>query len=89
MSWVEDVKKTLPKDVPLMQVDAHNIVPCWIASDKLEYAARTIRNKINSKLAEYLTEFPPLIEHPHKSERKPEVFSIYMLCYFYVECIIS
>ncbi|XP_077292998.1 deoxyribodipyrimidine photo-lyase photorepair [Arctopsyche grandis] len=72
VSWAEDVKKTLPKDVPLMQVDAHNIVPCWIASDKLEYSARTIRNKINSKLAEYLTEFPPLIKHPYKSERKPE-----------------
>ncbi|XP_039299515.1 deoxyribodipyrimidine photo-lyase, partial [Nilaparvata lugens] len=65
MSWAEQLKKTLPKDVPLCQVDAHNIVPCWIASDKQEYGARTIRNKINNKLKEYLTEFPPLIKHKY------------------------
>lgn len=33
--------------IPVWQVDAHNIVPCWIASDKLEYGARTIRPKIH------------------------------------------
>jgi hypothetical protein len=33
--------------IPLWQVDAHNIVPCWVASDKLEYGARTIRGKIH------------------------------------------
>ncbi|XP_037930535.1 deoxyribodipyrimidine photo-lyase-like, partial [Teleopsis dalmanni] len=59
--WIDDVKNLLPKDIPLTQVDAHNIVPVWIASDKQEYAARTIRNKINSKLGEYLTEFPPIV----------------------------
>lgn len=42
-------------------------MPCRIASDKLEYGARTIRSKINTKLPEYLTEFPPLIKHPHDS----------------------
>jgi len=63
--WVEDVGKSLPKSVPLVQVDAHNVVPLWVASDKQEYAARTIRNKINSKLGEFLTEFPPIIRHPH------------------------
>ncbi|XP_067008214.1 deoxyribodipyrimidine photo-lyase [Anabrus simplex] len=73
MKWVEDVKKKLPSDVPFCQVDAHNIVPCWVASDKLEYAARTIRNKINSKLPEFLTSFPPVIKHPHKSKFKAEV----------------
>lgn len=54
------------------QVDGHNIVPCWVASDKLEYGARTIRNKINSKLDEFLTQFPPLIKHPHTTEHKFE-----------------
>ena len=48
-----------------MQVDAHNIVPCWKASDKQEYSARTIRGKINSKLSTYLVEFPPVVEHLH------------------------
>lgn len=51
-------------------MDAHNIVPCWVASEKLEYAARTIRNKINSKLSEFLTEFPPVIKHPHSTDQK-------------------
>ncbi|XP_037716556.1 deoxyribodipyrimidine photo-lyase-like [Drosophila subpulchrella] len=72
--WVEDVGKALPKSVPLVQVDAHNVVPLWVASDKQEYAARTIRNKINSKLGEFLTEFPPVVKHPHGAgckEAKP------------------
>jgi deoxyribodipyrimidine photo-lyase len=66
--WVDGIKKALPGDVPLVQVDARNIVQIWIASDKQEYAARTIRNKINSKLDEFLTEFPLLIEHSHKAK---------------------
>lgn len=69
--WVESIMKALPGDVPLVQVDAHNIVPIWIASGKQEYAARTIRNKINTKLEEFLTEFPPVIKHPHKASSGP------------------
>ncbi|CAI5496395.1 unnamed protein product [Closterium sp. Naga37s-1] len=42
------------------EVDAHNVVPIWAASDKLEYAARTIRTKIHRKLPEYLAEYPQL-----------------------------
>ncbi|XP_030388576.1 deoxyribodipyrimidine photo-lyase [Scaptodrosophila lebanonensis] len=63
--WVEAVTQALPAEVPLTQVDAHNIVPLWVASEKQEYAARTIRNKINSKLGEFLSEFPPVIKHPY------------------------
>ncbi|XP_063225110.1 deoxyribodipyrimidine photo-lyase isoform X2 [Bacillus rossius redtenbacheri] len=66
--WVDLLAVALPKDVPFFQVDAHNIVPCWVASDKAEYAARTIRNKINSKLPEFLTKFPPVVKHPHSSK---------------------
>uniref|UniRef100_A0A2C9JI45 Deoxyribodipyrimidine photo-lyase n=1 Tax=Biomphalaria glabrata TaxID=6526 RepID=A0A2C9JI45_BIOGL len=54
------------------QVDAHNIVPCWVASPKLEYGARTIRSKIHKQLDEFLTEFPPLVKHPHSPEKMPE-----------------
>ncbi|ESO88680.1 hypothetical protein LOTGIDRAFT_125833 [Lottia gigantea] len=68
MSWVEDVKNNLSKDVPFCQVDAHNIVPCWEASPKCEYGARTIRNKINNQLSTYLTEFPPLVQHKYKAK---------------------
>lgn len=70
-TWTEGIKKKLPKNVPFVQVDAHNIVPIWIASDKQEYAARTIRNKINTKLSEFLTEFPSVLKHPHKAKNVP------------------
>uniref|UniRef100_A0A8C3R155 Deoxyribodipyrimidine photo-lyase n=1 Tax=Cyanoderma ruficeps TaxID=181631 RepID=A0A8C3R155_9PASS len=63
--WVEDVRERLPEDVPFAQVDAHNIVPCWVASPKQEYSARTIRGKIHAQLPEFLTEFPPVVRHPH------------------------
>lgn len=42
------------------QVDAHNIVPCWLASPKQEYAAATFRPKIHRLLPEFLTDFPIL-----------------------------
>lgn len=45
-------------------VDAHNIVPVWAASPKIEYGARTIRSKINKVLGEYLTGFPALEPQP-------------------------
>ncbi|XP_013890048.1 deoxyribodipyrimidine photo-lyase, partial [Austrofundulus limnaeus] len=69
LQWLEDVQKKLPKDVPLIQVDAHNIVPCWVASPKLEYAARTIRGKITSVLPEFLTDFPPVVEHKYSAQK--------------------
>ncbi|MCL4162164.1 UNVERIFIED_CONTAM: hypothetical protein GTU68_016245, partial [Idotea baltica] len=53
-----------------IQVDAHNIVPIWTTSEKVEYAARTIRPKIQRNLPEFLTEFPPLIKHPHSHSEK-------------------
>lgn len=61
MAWCTDVAKQLG-DVPLYQVDAHNVVPVWVASDKQECGARTIRKKIQQKLPEFLTGFPPLPE---------------------------
>nr|XP_056705873.1 deoxyribodipyrimidine photo-lyase-like [Euleptes europaea] len=72
MQWVQDVRDRLPPSVPFAQVDAHNIVPCWVASDKQEYGARTIRRKIHDRLAEFLTEFPPVIRHPYSSTIQAE-----------------
>ncbi|XP_026169697.1 CPD photolyase isoform X1 [Mastacembelus armatus] len=69
LQWLEDVKKRLPKDIPLIQVDAHNIVPCWLASPKLEYSARTIRGKITNLLPEFLTDFPLVDKHPYTATR--------------------
>jgi len=45
-------------DVRFSEVDAHNIVPCWIASPKEEFAAYTFRPKIHKILGEFLTVFP-------------------------------
>lgn len=74
MQWIDTLKKDTPSDIPIIQVDSHNIVPVWITSDKQEYAARTIRNKIVSKLEDFLTQFPPVIQHPYDrtAEKIPE-----------------
>lgn len=52
-------------DAAVFEVDTHNVVPIWQASDKQEIAARTIRPKINRQLAHYLDEAPKLKKHPH------------------------
>ena len=51
-------------EVPFYEVDAHNIIPAWLVSDKKEYAAYTIRPKINRLLDDFLTDIPPLTNHP-------------------------
>lgn len=48
--------------IPLYEVDAHNIIPCWLMSPKQEYAAYTIRPKIHKLLTSFLVEFPQLNE---------------------------
>ena len=37
-------------------VDSHNIIPLWVLSDKEEFAAHTIRNKVHKNLDEWLFE---------------------------------
>ncbi|MGB3212896.1 MAG: deoxyribodipyrimidine photo-lyase [Desulforhopalus sp.] len=64
--WQQAVSRKVT--VPLYEVDAHNIVPCWQASSKREYAAYTFRPKINLLLPEFLTEFPEVLLHPHHSD---------------------
>lgn len=54
--WKRDVAKNI--SVPFYEVDAHNIVPCLHLSDKLEFAAYTIRPKIHKALFEFMDEFP-------------------------------
>ena len=43
---------------PLHEVDAHNVVPVWEASQKLEVGARTLRGKLAKLYPEFLVEFP-------------------------------
>ncbi|MDZ7761177.1 MAG: deoxyribodipyrimidine photo-lyase [Desulfovermiculus sp.] len=61
--WRQEVRAQIT--FPLYMVDAHNIVPCWETSDKQEYAARTIRPKIQKRLFDFLSPFPQLQVHPH------------------------
>lgn len=56
--WKRDVAKQIL--IPFYEVDAHNIVPCLYVSDKLEFAAYTIRPKIHKALIEFMDEFPTL-----------------------------
>jgi len=64
-SWKQSVSQTI--DVAAFEVDAHNIVPCWETSEKQEYAAYTIRPKINRLLPEYLVDLPLPVKHPFKA----------------------
>ncbi|KAH7425094.1 hypothetical protein KP509_11G039600 [Ceratopteris richardii] len=59
--WRESVCRKVSSHVSVFEVDAHNVVPVWIASGKQEYSARTIRGKINRHLPDYLVEYPPLV----------------------------
>ncbi|MGE5316341.1 MAG: deoxyribodipyrimidine photo-lyase [Acidobacteriota bacterium] len=50
--------------IPLVEVDAHNIVPVWHASVKQEFGAYTLRPRLNRLLPEFLDDFPDLVRHP-------------------------
>jgi deoxyribodipyrimidine photo-lyase len=60
--WKAQVARTIA--FPFYEVDAHNIVPCWVASPKQEYGAYTLRPKIHRVLSEFTDDFPPLKKHP-------------------------
>jgi deoxyribodipyrimidine photo-lyase len=63
--WTDAVCKAA--DLPVYEVDGHNIVPCWAASNKLEYGAYTIRPKIKRRLGEFLRPLPPMRRHRYPS----------------------
>lgn len=58
LSWKKEVCNSI--NIPVFEVDAHNIVPCLQASNKQEFGAYTIRPKIHRLLNEYLIEFPEM-----------------------------
>jgi deoxyribodipyrimidine photo-lyase len=67
--WSEQVTSSI--EISHFQVDAHNIVPCRIASNKLEFGAYTLRPKISKFLPKYLTNFPELPELTKKINSEP------------------
>lgn len=64
--WIENVMSQI--EIPFYEVDAHNIVPCWEASQKQEYAAHTFRPKILKLLPFFLNEYPQLESIPELPE---------------------
>lgn len=62
-TWKQKVSENI--DIPFYEIDTHNIVPCWLASPKLEYAAYTFRPKIKRLLNKYLTEISKIKKHPY------------------------
>lgn len=63
--WRAALAAALPASVQLTEVDAHNVVPAWLASDKQEYSAATFRRKMETHYAEFLTEMPYVTAHEH------------------------
>jgi deoxyribodipyrimidine photo-lyase len=59
--WTSDVLRKI--DIPAYEVDAHNIIPCWIASQKQEFGAYTLRPKISRLLPEFLDTYPRVAKH--------------------------
>ncbi len=51
-------------------MDAHNVVPCWEASPKLEVGARTLRPKLTAALPSWLVEIPR-VTPPADTDPKP------------------
>ena len=56
--WLQSLNRLL--NIPIIVCDTHNIIPCWIASNKQEYSARTIRPKIHKLLGEFFTPLPTI-----------------------------
>ncbi len=56
-------------NIPFIEVDAHNIVPAFVASKKQEFGAYTLRSKIQLVLPDYLIDFPTI----EKEEKRLEL----------------
>lgn len=63
---MKELAKRLDSSSCLFQVDAHNIVPVWEASQKDEPRATEMRNQIMPRFDEFFTEFPRIKNHPTK-----------------------
>ncbi len=65
MTWKTQVASHV--DIQMVEVDAHNIVPAWVASDHQEWSAATLRRKLGRLVQSWLMEFPvlqPSAENP-------------------------
>lgn len=78
LGWSCEIAYALDGDkseIPVIQVDAHNIVPVWVASNKLEYGARTLRSKLDKLLPRYLKDDMVSIAHNSDYSRKGDILA--------------
>ena len=59
MAWRRKVADRIM--IPFHEVDAHNIIPARFISQRQEYAAFTLRKKVERLLPEFLNPIPPLV----------------------------
>jgi deoxyribodipyrimidine photo-lyase len=62
MEWCRKLSDRI--DIPIYEVDAHNIIPCRYISGKQEYAAFSMRKKVEKNLPSFLTGYPSIVKHP-------------------------
>lgn len=70
-SWRDQVAKRL--EILVSEVDARNVVPCWQASPKAEFAAYTFRPKVTRQLKEFLVPLPSVPATPTWSGPVPPI----------------
>jgi deoxyribodipyrimidine photo-lyase len=66
--WKKGIAQAI--NIPFYEVDTHNVVPVWIASQKQEYGAYTFRPKFKKLITEFLYEFPEIRTHPFPLKEK-------------------
>ncbi|TIH19177.1 deoxyribodipyrimidine photo-lyase [Marinifilum sp. JC120] len=69
--WQDNLSRII--NIPLIEVDGHNVVPVRFVTDKREYGARTIRPKIHRQLPEFLEEFPEFGPNGIRGDNFPAV----------------
>jgi deoxyribodipyrimidine photo-lyase len=67
--WRSSVAEQI--EIPVHDVEAHNVVPIWVASEKQEYGAYTIRPKLRRLLPKYLDEPEHLKRLSKKAHTEP------------------
>jgi deoxyribodipyrimidine photo-lyase len=60
--WLRDVAQSV--DIPIFEVDAHNIVPCWKLFSEQAESTVAFRLKLRGAIPLFLNAFPALRKHP-------------------------
>jgi deoxyribodipyrimidine photo-lyase len=64
LEWKNAIRARIA--IAFHEVDAHNIIPCWYASSKQEWAAYSFRPKVHRLLSQFLDDFPAIKKHQIK-----------------------